>query len=278
MAGTYVEDLRSLDLFLPLTGGGGALLAVCMFFLKDVDDPWMPVAGWVRALSALDVPDPSARTALRRLSQGGHLAREARDGVPGYAMSPALTHVLQVGEVTRSTDPRWLLVTLSVPESQRKLRHQLRTLLLRGGFGPLGNGVWIGRPHNAEHALDYTELLGTAPYTQMFIGEFIGPGELPALVERCWDLPAVAADYLECARAARETEARQPSTGPECFAAVVRTAMARAVVLSKDPKLPPEALPADWPGPAALSEVDAVIARYRRRATRWFRDLAASGA
>src|SRR5688572_20213623 len=114
-SGKHVEDLRSLDLFLPDSGGSGAVAALCVLFLRTRNDPWLPVSTWVRALAAIDVPDASARSALRRVTAAGHLVRDTREGAPGYAMSPALTHLLQAGEVVTSTDPRWLIVTLNVP-------------------------------------------------------------------------------------------------------------------------------------------------------------------
>ena len=49
----------------------------------------------------------------------------------------------------------------------------------------------------------------------------------------------------------------------------MRVGMARGIAVQQDPKLPRDVLPPDWPQAEALAAVDAVMARYHRRATRW---------
>ena len=194
-----------LDLAMPSTRGNSFITDIAVLCL-DPADPWLPTAAWVRLLVALDLPSATARTSLHRMDKGGYLDRTGRDGVPGYGMSPSWQQFVRARREVATADveqqTRWVLVCFSVPESQRDVRHTLRTVLERCGMVPLGNGTWIG-PEVAADAVDaMLEVSGLDGYTDVFLAEH--RADDVALARRCWDLETMTKELAAYEAAARE--------------------------------------------------------------------------
>jgi phenylacetic acid degradation operon negative regulatory protein len=263
----HVEDLRALDIFIPTTGGNGAISAICALFLARLDETWLPAARWVRAMEVLGFPASTARSNLRRMTKAGYLIREPRGGLAGYSMSAALRSLVGDQREADYSDERWLLVTVRVPETRRDVRSQLRTLLARGGFGALGNGVWLGRPHHASRALEFATVLGMTDYLDVFIAEHIGPHQLASMVARCWDLPAIVAAYDELLAELKSVPSR---LSPEAaFARVVEVMQRWRGLLELDPGLPDSALPRTWPGARARAALQAFQDKHMAAGEGW---------
>jgi phenylacetic acid degradation operon negative regulatory protein len=256
-----------LDLGISTSRGNSLVTDISALYLHGGPDTWMATSGWMACLGALDVVDAAARTALHRMSRGGYLAREPRGGVAGYAMSPGWRRLMD--SVPGSEDPRWLLVTFTVPEDRRGERHQLRTVLSRAGLGSLGNGVWVGSTAREEQLMRVLQGGGLDGYVELFTGDHIGFGSDVDLAHRCWDLPALAADGHALVERL-DALASEPADGPAAFARWVDANNAARLHVSRCPQLPVAAQPDDWP----LDHVTEALARLGRRlqpqAQRWF--------
>src|SRR5207245_179018 len=133
------------------------------------------------------------------------------------------------------------------------------------GLGPLSRSTWI-TPHNLAGLL--RELVAThrvGGNAAIFEATHQGPEQDGALVERCWDLDAVAARYRAFAGTTRRRAAAlqrrlrtQGISDATCFAEKILLVHEYRKFLFVDPGLPDALLPPDWPG---------------RNAARLFRDL-----
>ena len=101
------------------------------------------IAALIEMMSALGIDPGVVRSSVSRLKQRGILVSE---GGGAYRLSSSLEGVFAAGDRrifesrrAETADP-WLLASFSVPESERPLRHQLRKLLQRLGFGQVSGG------------------------------------------------------------------------------------------------------------------------------------------
>jgi phenylacetic acid degradation operon negative regulatory protein len=168
-----------------------------------------------------------------------------------------------------SWNGEWYLVVYSLPEEKRDLRDELRKKLVWYGFGNLGPGTWLS-PHNRLPAIETVlDELGVRPYVSLFGARQLAhsPAEL---VQRCWDLLALAREYEQFvdryAPEFRALHARLDATGslglaPDtCFVQRFWLTYDYQPFPRKDPNLPPELLPAPWVGHAARD----LFTRYRQ--------------
>ncbi len=224
----------------------------------------LSVASLVRLLGALQVDGPAARSLISRLKARGILQPVAVGASAGYGLTDAGRTLLEEGDRRIYGRPRarvadgWLLVVFSVPESQRAQRHSLRTRLAKLGFGTVSAGVWIAPTHLAEETADVLRLHQLDRYVELFTAT--APASDPAgAVARWWDLQALATLYRSFVQQYQPvlddwngTVGRgSPDDGRDAFADYVRAVTAWRRLPYRDPGLPAELLPADWPGTAA---------------------------
>jgi phenylacetic acid degradation operon negative regulatory protein len=140
-------------------------------------------------------------------------------------------------------DGRWLLVSVRIPESDRRARHVVRTRLSWAGFGSLGAGLWIS-PHPGREA-EATAVLreaGTAEHAHMFVATRSGLSDARSMVRDAWDLDAIEQQYQQFMA---EFSGRAPD---DVLARQVELVHAWRRFPSIDPALPRELLPARWSG------------------------------
>ena len=230
----------------------------------------------VDALGMLGVEEPNARQALARLADDGTIRSEKQGRRARWHLTPTGEHLLTVG--TRRIyelgtgedrwDGRWLVVLCSVPEDQRAKRRRLRTQLAFAGFGFLAPGVAIC-PHVDREAAANTVLgeLDLLPGAIVFRAE---AGELVAaddLLDRAWDLAALAAAYTEFVAA---FEDRAPATDGARAGDLVALVHAWRRFPFLDPGIPNRLLPPHWPGRTAHGVFAERHDAWSPGAARWF--------
>lgn len=226
-------------------------------------DDWLPVAGLVSLLGSLSVDEQSIRGAVSRLKRRGVLTSQRRHGAAGYAISPETRRLFEVGDArvlngTRShPDDGWVLLAFSIPESARDLRYRLRSRLSRVGAGQVDRGLWIGPKHLLPDIALVTSDLHVQERVSVFTAEHIGYEPTPAAVRRWWDLDTLAAQYLDFVNAfaddgRRWARVRSRIDPQDAFAAYTRALTAWRPLPYRDPGLPSQLLPADWPGGGAF--------------------------
>ena len=218
---------------------------------------------WTSALLAvfarLGIAEKATRQALMRTSQAGWLQSE-RDGRRArWVLTPAAEAMLTDGAERIYSfgqpgewDRRWVVVSVRIPEADRRARHVVRTRLTWAGFGMLAPGVWIS-PHStraaeAERVLTDAGVGGDA---NVFVGERAGLGAMPAMVAAAWDLSALEAEYEEFMAEFSAPTTRGPASGADALIRQIELVHAWRRFPSVDPALPRELLPAKWTGTRA---------------------------
>ncbi len=224
---------------------------------------WIAVGDLVDLMALLDVDEQAVRSAVSRMTRRGLLRPEVRGKVRGYRTTPEADGLLADGDrrIYVSMEPArlsdgWVLVSFSMPESDRDKRHVLRSKLMWHGMGNLSSGLWIGP---ARILPDVTETLkneGFAEYADVFRASYEGLGDVGELVRRSWDLDELSALYeafIERHAPIQRTlqRRRQPIGGAEAFAIYTQALHQWRKFPYLDPGLPAELLPDRWPGRAA---------------------------
>src|SRR5690606_7787743 len=125
----------------------------------------------VQLAGDLGIPAPQARTAITRLKQRGLLL----SGDSGsYALNPVAVGMLERGDerifAVRTMQPgdEWMLVSATIPETRRDLRHQLRRRLQFIGAGAVSAGLWILPGHLDAEAEELLDEIGARGYATLF--------------------------------------------------------------------------------------------------------------
>ena len=217
---------------------------------------WIAVADLIALMAELGLDAQSVRSSVSRLKRRGVIASERRGGAAGYRLTAHGDAILRAGDArifARRRAPGWLLVVFSIPEAQRALRHRLRAGLAGLGLGTVAPAVWIAPAQLQDEVRALVDELGLDGNVTLFTGE--APDGDPA---RWWDLERIAAEYARYVAEWEPSLAREPS-----FADYVRQLDAWRRIPFHDPGLPPEALPADWPGEHAWGVFGALEERLR---------------
>ena len=141
-----------------------------------------------------------------------------------------------------------MLAVFSVPEAERDKRHVLRSRLDRLGFGTVSAGVWIAPQHLAGEARHRIASLGLGGYVELF-----EHAQMTAGVGRWWDLDGLAATYAAFCDAYEPMLRRwsRPCDDATAFADYMSVVDSWRKIVYRDPRLPADLLPADWPGTSA---------------------------
>lgn len=228
------------------------LRTVVGLFLRPLGG-WISTADLVALAVDLGIASAPARTAVTRLKQKGLLLSE-RDGVPGYRLNPAAVPMLERGDrrifamrEMHDDDP-WCLVSFSIPESARSVRHQLRRRLQFIGAGTVSPALWMCPGHLHEEVAQIVDELDARDWVTLFRASTPQTAlPLADAAARWWDLEALAAEH----RAFQESLPVLPSAP---FPAYVRLIDSWRVLPYIDPGLPPSMLPEGWPGRRSFEE------------------------
>ena len=226
---------------------------------------WLSVASLIRLMAELGVDEPAVRSSISRLKQRSVLEPRRSDGAAGYALSSLGRDILAEGDQRIFDRPRarladgWVLAVFSVPERERRRRHELRSRLTWLGFGTVSAGVWIAPGHLAAETAEVLDRTGLSGYVSLFRADYLAFSEIAEQVGQWWDLDRLHDLYQAFLDLAGPMLAR--STPGGAFADYVRALTAWRRLPFLDPGLPAEVLPADWNGLRA----DQAFAALRER-------------
>lgn len=211
----------------------------------------------LRALEQLGVGEKTARQAISRTSAEGLLVSERSGRRVCWSLTEPGTALLRAGteriynfmQQERDWDGRWLLVTITVPEAQRQLRHRLRTQLTWLGMGSPTPGLWIVPAADKEASVAAVlKELGLVSKAFAWTGRCAGFGDKAQLISTAWSLDQVEEEYRDFEAT---FAARRASTLTEAFVAQVLLVQAWRRFPFLDPALPSQLLEHDWPRAAA---------------------------
>lgn len=232
-----------------------------------------PVASLVRLMAPLGIAAPAVRTAISRMVRQGWLAPVRLESGAAYQLTPKaqrrLTEAAQ--RIYRSGlapwDRTWHLLLLD-KGGDRASRERLRSGLTYLGYAPLRDDTWLSPRVSSEvDALVAAE----GVRTRRFLAEH--DGDEVSLTAAAWDLDELGRSYLRWLSDARRLIANTEDQGQlsDQDAFVVRSRLVHEwrKFLFRDPGLPPELLPADWPGAAAARFFDEQTTRLLSGASRY---------
>lgn len=240
--------------------GSGSARSLLLTVLGEFVHPGAaPVwtATLVAGLAALGVEEKAARQAIARSAADGVLEPEKAGRRVCWHITADGTRLLAEG--TRRIygfltdappwDGKWLVLSVAIPETQRQLRHRLRTRLTWLGMGSPSPGIWIlpdaGKVEDVAAVVDELGLAGRA---FAWTGQLAAIGSSDTLISDAWSLDEVENLYADFLRTFGRMRA---TTGKTAFKSQVRLVQAWRRFPFLDPALPPELLDHTWPGPAA---------------------------
>lgn len=213
----------------------------------------------IRAAVLLDVLDnagvaaPTTRATLDRMASSGFLVRHRRGREILFELTDDARTILEEGghrvhgaHPFDAHGPGWTLVTFSMPEGQRTLRHRLRAALTWAGFAPLRDGLWLA-PGEVDLEATLEPLRHDLPRNAVSAFRAVELENFPMSdsVREAWDIDHIRAEHDEFIARWHEPGARDGATS----ALAARTMLVAdwLALLRVDPRLPRDFMAADWP-------------------------------
>ena len=242
------------------------------FVLPTGGTAW--TSAFIEVFARLRIEEKSIRQALARTAADGWISPERVGRRTRWCLTAAGERLLTEGTERiyafggsqPAWDGRWLLVLARVPESDRTVRHVLRTRLSWAGLGSPAPGVWVTT--HTERRSEVEEVLRQAPVPggQVFIAEHLA-GAMPELTAQSWDLPAIGQQYERFLAEFAWPAADDP------LVRLTELVHAWRRFPSVDPGLPAELLPEGWSGSKAAELFAARHAGWSHAAIRQWKEL-----
>jgi len=265
----------------PLTAPRHQYLVVTVFGLYRDLRGAIPIAVLIRMLGDLGVEPASVRASVSRLKKREILVSAALDGAAAYALAPHLGEVFDEGDRRifmrhSEASEEWLLATFTVPESQRNLRHRIRMVLRRWGFGAVAPGLWIAPAGVAAAVGARLAREQLDCYVEFFTARYRDAQGLKAKVARWWDLDSLDQQYSSFVQRHASQIAGPELPPAPAFARYVPLVTEWRQLPYLDPGLPNELLPSNWPGGRAESLFMQLHQRWSEPSREYARHLLAA--
>ena len=218
----------------------------------------LAIGSLVRLMAEFGLSEAAVRQAVSRMARQGWLRPRKIGGRAHYELTQRGAGRVEsiaprIYEPAHEWDGRWRVLMYSIGEAQRDVRDRLRKDLTLLGMAPLAAATWISPREIAGSMRELTESLGENVH--FFSAEYLGPLGDRELLERCWDIDAIATayrDFLERytprLKAERTTHALSDE---EAFVERLWLVQDFRRFVYLDPGLPSALLPAHWPGTLA---------------------------
>lgn len=222
------------------------------------------IGSFITLVAPLGLNSRLVRTSVFRLSREKWLVSERIGRKSYYSLTATGRRHFEHAYRRIYDDPRqqwegdWQVVFTGGGLLTAAQRDSLRRELQWEGFGLIAPGVLAHPYANRESVLDILQNTGTHDKVVVIQGRSLGAlasRPLQELVRECWHLDTIAADYkhfVDCFRPlARAIKAARDLDPEQAFC--VRTLLIHEFrrVQLRDPQLPRQLLPADWPGDSA---------------------------
>lgn len=250
-------------------------------------EPSLWVGSLIGLMAPFDISEAAVRQAVSRMSRQGWLVARRAGNRAFYAVTARGRR--RIAELTPRIygpviewDGRWRMLAYTVSERDRAGRDRLRKELSVLGWAPLSASTWISPADALQAGREAAKASGVASAIHLFAGEYCGPHSDRELVERCWDLAAIAGAYraFVARYAPRLAREREHATLDDRAAFVERLWLVHDYrkFAYVDPGLPSELVPAHWPGTSAAALFREYYAALDPRSQRYFRSHAAVAA
>ncbi|MDQ2680329.1 MAG: phenylacetic acid degradation operon negative regulatory protein PaaX [Candidatus Eremiobacteraeota bacterium] len=237
------------------------------------------VGSLIRLMAQFGLSEQAVRQAVSRMSRQGWLQAERSGNRSYYSLTEhGGERVRQISpriyEPIVEWDGRWRMLVFRPPVTRRARGDRLRKDLAVLGFAPLTGTIWLSPADAIDAASETAHAHDLLDRIDQFTAQYDGPLSDRRLLERCWDLPAIAKSYDEFIAHYRPRlrEERERGTLSSEGAFVERLWLVhdfrRFAYL--DPGLPSTLLPAHWPGTIASALFREYYAAIAKKAQRFF--------
>ena len=233
---------------------------------------WIAISDLVQLMDDAGTPPARTRQAVVRLKKKSLLIADRRDAI-GYRLNPEAEPMLARGDrrifelhQMDQGDP-WCLVSFSIPESHRDLRHQLRRRLQSIGCGMVLPALWLCPDYLADEVEEILHELEARRYAVLFRSEEPRVARsLPTAIRTWWDLDILRAEHELFLGSADKVAAAEVVTDQQAFGAYVTLIDSWRILPYIDPGLPAHLLPEDWPGQRSIDTFLALSDTFKERA------------
>lgn len=262
-------DAFTLDDFESRSGSATSILrTIAGLYLRHASSPVSRTRVLTLATSA-GVGQAAAQTAITRLADRG-LLQTPQDGMVSIS-SPALA---MFARGTRriftprqmSADDQWVLVTYSLPESMRPVRHQLRKHFSQLGGGQVSAGLWIFPEYLHAEVLEVLVSLEVRQNATLFVtGRPEFAHSAAAAAGSWWDLQKLGKRHEDFIATVAHLgiESGSPAHSYCCYVTLID---AWRAIPYLDPGLPESMLPKEWPGQRSRELFLALSAAHQQAA------------
>lgn len=241
----------SLDDFEARCGSATSIIrTITGLYIRNHPSP-VPRTALLELASAAGVAAPTAQTAITRLIDKQVL----ESNEPGMLSVTAAAQAMFERGTRRIFTPRqmsasdqWCLVTYSLPESLRSLRHQIRKHFQQLGGGLVSSGLWIFPEYLREEVEAVLAALNVRESATLFTtGQPHFPESPRRAAEQWWNLKRLDALHRQflADTASLDPLSREPVTAYKGYVVMVDAWRALPYL---DPGLPSYMLPEHWPG------------------------------
>jgi phenylacetic acid degradation operon negative regulatory protein len=233
----------------------------------------------------MGIEEKAARQALSRASSEGLMTATRVGRRTRRSLTDPAFHLLEDGarriygfmRDDRVWDGRWLVLVVKIPETQREVRHRLRTRLTWAGMGSPVPGVWVlPYTNRSQEIANIVKELNIESRAMSWVGESGSIGNPEDVVADAWsslgDVEAEYAGFVDTF-----TKRSAPRNPEEFFIAQVELVQAWRRFPFIDPALPAELLEHDWPGPQAAKVFHQCHDMWQPQAQEFWRSLLALG-
>lgn len=229
------------------------LLAFLGEFVLDRHTDPLRASVILEVMEGAGVAAPATRATLDRMTTRGLLQRRRRGREIEFELTRESEAVLREGgQRVRATAPfsahgaGWTLVTFTLSEGQRTLRHRLRAALTWAGFAPLRDGLWLA-PGEIDLATTLDPLRDDLPAGSItaFRAREISEFSIVESVRSAWDIEAIRAAHLAFIGTWGRAGATDGTDNP--ISAHMMLVADWLALLRTDPRLPREFMDDDWP-------------------------------
>jgi phenylacetic acid degradation operon negative regulatory protein len=250
---------------------------------RQAADGALWIGSLVRLMAPFGISEAAVRQAVSRMSRQGWLAGAKRGNRAYYAVTERGRRRIadlspRIYGPVIEWDGRWRLLTYTVSEKRRDRRDRLRKDLTVLGWAPLGASTWISPSDTLAQAREAAEVNNVLDDISLFSGEYRGPLSDRELIERSWNLKAIAAAYREFIARYQprlEAEQREHSLSDEAaFVEHLWLVHDYRKFTYLDPGLPSALLPAHWPGTVAAALFRSYYAVLAPKSARFFQRAA----
>jgi phenylacetic acid degradation operon negative regulatory protein len=215
--------------------------------------------GIIEVLGRAGVSTHATRSTLSRMVARDLLRRHPVGRKMYFGLTARSTAILRDGRariwrdgaVNDRWDGTWTLLSFSLPESMQRQRHDLRSRLAWEGFGPVQGGLWIA-PGDVPAERIVADLALSA-HTRVFRrARTDDTTDVAAMIADAYDLPELAGRYDAFINRWDGLDRwDNPDDPDDPLATRLALAGEWLEAIRRDPRLPVEHLPADWPAARA---------------------------